>query len=134
MADILKKTTDYGISQSLIDTLAFWGVNTIGHKVTSEIPKPGMGHTIIFLGSDILIRNDWMKMWREKFVNEKNERSISMDNSYIAFTSFVFGTIYDLIKDKEFSKAFADNLILNGLGLIANIGVDNLMYKDSPYI
>lgn len=133
MGDLLEKTREYGVAQSLIDTVAFWGINYAGNAVTSEIPKPGMGKTIIFLGSDIAIRNGYITLWLEKFKNKTGEPSISMFNTYIAASSFVLGTLFDLVKNKDFSKAFADNLINNGLGLVGNLAVDNLMF-DLKYV
>jgi len=130
--DILSKSSNFGLTQSLIDTLGFWAVNYIGHEVTDEIHKPKMDKLVIFLGSDLLIRNKLITYWKDKFVNDKGYESIDMTNAYISSTSFLFGTIYDIIRSKPPGAALANNLVSNALGLGTNIVIDNLM-TDKKY-
>lgn len=132
MADILEKTTTYGMTQSAIDTLAFFGVNYLGNSLSPQVPKPKADKVIIFFASDMMVRNDWISYWKNKIVGEK-KTSIALNNAYIAAVSLVLGTLYDLLKNKNLGEAFTKNLINNGLGLLGNVVVDNLMI-DKSYV
>lgn len=125
MAEILERSNTYGVTQSLIDAVGFWGINYVGNAVSNEIPKAKTDKTIIFLASDIMVRNEWITFWKNKFLEGKG--SISMTNAYISLVSLILGTLYDLLRDKNLGEAFMKNLINNALGMLANIGIDNLM-------
>ena len=122
---IYEQSKDMGIQQTAIDTIAFYLINMLGHKISGEIPNPGISKTVIFALSDLGVRNQYLTFWKDKFSGDKD--ATLKNNAYIAMMSFIFSTLYDLIKSKEMGKSITDNLIRNALGLLGNQVVDKMM-------
>jgi len=122
---IYEESKDMGIQQTAVDTLAFYLINMAGHKVSGEIPSPSVNKTVIFALADLGVRNKYLTWWKEKFSGDKD--ATLKNNAYIAMMSFIFATLYDLVKSKDLGKAVTDNLIRNALGLLGNQVVDKMM-------
>lgn len=110
---------NYGVVQTLVDMAGFYGGNTIAASA-ADMSKPKLDETIIFGISDLLIRNQALSM----FSNNEMFKGNFGRNAYIGLVSFLLTTGYDLLKQRELSKALKDNLIKNAIGVGSNTVID----------
>lgn len=116
----------WGLTQSLIDMVGFFGGNYVANEVASAVPKVGLGKTLIFGISDLLVRNgtvDWLKA--EKFF-EKGKGNIGT-NMYIAFIAFLAMSGADILKGKELGNSIYNNLFHNAIGFGTNEVIDRII-------
>lgn len=125
--------TKYGAAQSIIDAIGFYGSNYLIHKAVKESPNVDLEHLVVFLVSDLAVRNT--QFINNFFVSYGGYASgyFSSDmgrNNIIAMVNWIAATIVDLIKKQGFKTALVNNLIRSVIGLASNTAIDKLMPSD----
>ncbi len=121
---MLESGKNYGIQQTLIDGVGFYIGNSIVSSAAS-LSKPKIDETVIFMISDLLIRNGYINWYSDA----KGFSDNLGKNAYIGVSSFLLTTLYDLIRSKDISGAIKDNLVKNAVGVATNSVVDMVISK-----
>ena len=115
-------SSEYGITQSVIDMAGFYTGNYIAHKISSDIKKANGMHTIVFGIADLVVRNnDALTVMQNYKIFSGNVGQ----NAYIGLVAFVGNSLIDLLKNKSFGDAVKDNLISSAIGVATNTIIDS---------
>lgn len=121
---MLETGKNYGVQQTLIDGVGFYFGNSIVSSASS-ISKPKIDETVIFMISDLLIRNGYITWYKDMTGFQDNLGK----NAYIGVASFLLTTLYDMIKSKGVGDSIKDNLVKNAVGVATNSLVDMAISK-----
>lgn len=124
------KVTDYGIVQSLIDTVGFAGSNFVLHRAAKELPNVSVSDSLVFLASDALVRNtkfvknflvDYGGYQQNYFLTDMGR------NNLIALVFLIVNTVIDLLRSEGIKSSLYNNIVRSVVGLVTNTIIDKLL-------